>query len=457
MSIDKKDTSLEGIENSIAQTLSGSTKSLVNEDIISTGPILSESNLFGENPCDPNLTLFNDEVDLESQKEMTTNIGHGLSELMRNDGNPTSPEVTKDKLEKLLQYEAFDKIDIMNKETFIEKDTSIYNEVADKQENPTDLNILIDTRRNDLGPNTDLLAGDNRLLEEKNDNLFAEVENSEEFKVLEEEILQAHDKIAEEKVEDLFLQDKGDENGKDIQGYLDIPAENVVKEMKDNKECSDSLLDFTEEEFKSQNNDTNKGGLRRNRVNPSPKDEVKKVEKSEDEDTMNSVTVETIQEQDTLKIFEEANKLEAFYDPNIDLVSNTDLANGDNSLLIEKIDDHIMEFENSEESNVLEEEILKAHDETVHNKTNDQIGYELTENLENQRKDNEESSASLFDFGVEEPKTEINDIKETYAVDNSGHHFLPHGIERINDLLFLETVNDQNVIKSKDPVVETTL
>ena len=180
---------------------------------------------------------------------------------------------------------------------------------------------------------------------------------------------------------------------------------------------------------------------------------MKKQEKFEVGDNMGSVTVETEQEDYT------PNKLEVLNYPNIpidtkslDLVSNTDLFSGENSQLIEKKEYHV---ENSEEFKFLEKEILKA-DETGEKEINDlflldngeKMVNDPAQNLEKQMKDNEGISASLFDFGMEEPKTGSIDItsnKKTCIVEIADIE--SYGMERINtqELLFLETVNNQNV------------
>lgn len=217
--------------------------------------------------------------------------------------------------------------------------------------------------------------------------------------------------------------------------------------------------------------------LKQNEENPSTvvstNNEMKKLDQTEAEDKMDSVNAEVQQEQDTLNHLEETEKQETLYDANIpddtktvDLVSNTDLFTGENSQLIEKADNHEMG-----------EDILKAHDEIPKEKVDDLFllgnvekngdmhdGTEVIHagNSEKQMTDNVNSSASLLDFGVQEPKSENNDttaIKKADVADVTGLDFEPTGIESINtqDLQFLETNKAQNVTKFEDPEVENLL
>ena len=131
-------------------------------------------------------------------------------------------------------------------ETHLEQDTLTHNEKANNQERPNSLNILIETRTHDLVPNT----GGNSQMIEKNDNHIIEVEKGEEINILEDEILQAHGEIPEEKVDNLVLLDNGEKNGGDIVGKVVISYENLKKQIKDNEETSASLNDFEDEDSK---------------------------------------------------------------------------------------------------------------------------------------------------------------------------------------------------------------
>merc|ERR1719206_417792 len=233
----------------------------------------------------------------------------------------------------------------------------------------------------------------------------------------------------------------------------------------------------------------------------STKGEEKNLEQTEAEDKMDSVTVEVEQETDILNHLEETNKQETLNDANVlidtrslDLVSNTDLFTGDNSQLIENTDNHIMEVENDDSFKVLEEKIKEDHNEIAQEKVDDLFSVDKgekkddkscsevvhTENLEKQMKvgessasllnfgeeepksGNEKSSTSLLDFGEEESNPGGNDttaIMKKDVVDIATLDFEPTGIESINsqDLQFLETVKAQNVTKSEDPEVENLL
>jgi len=154
-----------------------------------------------------------------------------------------------------------------------------------------------------------------------------------------------------------------------------------------------------------------------------------------------------------------------------------------------------MEIENNDSFKVLEEKIVEDHEEIAQEKVDDlfsldkgekkddNLGSEVvqTENLEKRMETNGESSASLLNFGEEEPKTgneksstslldfgaeesnpggnDFAAIAKKDVVDIATLDFEPTGIESINsqDLQFLETVKAQTVTKSEDPEVENLL
>merc|ERR1719206_780663 len=149
-------------------------------------------------------------VMVDSKKKEPTNLEHDLSEFIQEKGNLSSPSSTKGEEKNLEQTEAEDKMDSVTVE--VEQETDILNhlEETNKQETLNDANVLIDTRSLDLVSNTDLFTGDNSQLIENTDNHIMEIENDDGFKVLEEKIVEDHDEIAQEKVDDLLSLDKGE-------------------------------------------------------------------------------------------------------------------------------------------------------------------------------------------------------------------------------------------------------
>ena len=233
------------------------------EDLISTGPDLTDSNMLGENnsesaksfeaPLTPNNDKTADiEISIENKKKEPTNLEHDLSEFIQEKGNLSSPSSTKGEEKNLEQTEAEDKMDSVTVE--VEQETDILNplEETNKQETLNDANVLIDTRSLDLVSNTDLFTGDNSQLIENTDNHIMEIENDDGFKVLEEKIVEDHDEIAQEKVDDLLSLDKGEKKDDNL-GSEVVHTENLEKQMRTNEESSASLLNFGEEEPKTGN------------------------------------------------------------------------------------------------------------------------------------------------------------------------------------------------------------
>lgn len=215
----------------------------IEEDLTFNGPVLSESNLLGENSsesaksCEAILTPTNDKtvdekISLENQQEE-----HDLSELIQHEENPSTPVSTNDEIKKIDKTEPEDKMDSGNAEVQQEQDALKHQEETNKQETLDDANIPNDTKTLDLVSNTDLFTAENSQLIEKNDN-----------HVMGEEILKAHDENAKEKVDDLFLLGNVEKNGHMQEGDEVIPDENLEKRMKDTKNSSASLLDFGAEE-----------------------------------------------------------------------------------------------------------------------------------------------------------------------------------------------------------------
>merc|ERR1719233_170739 len=222
----------------------------IEEDLTFNGPVLSESNLLGENSsesaksCEAILTPTNDKtvdekISLENQQEE-----HDLSELIQHEENPSTPISTNDEIKKIDKTEPEDKMDSGNAEVQQEQDALKHQEETNKQETLDDANIPNDTKTLDLVSNTDLFTAENSQLIEKNDN-----------HVMGEEILKAHYEIAKEKVDDLFLLGNVEKNGHMQEGDEVIPAENLEKPMNNTENSSASLLDFGAEEPKTGHSD----------------------------------------------------------------------------------------------------------------------------------------------------------------------------------------------------------
>jgi len=235
------------IEKELISVTKDTTKE---EDLISNGPVLSESNLLGEDSSvsakssEALLTPTNDKTDDEKISMDNQQKEHDLSELIQNEENQSTPASTNDEMKKIEQTEAEDKMDSVNAEVQQEQDALKHLEETNKQEAINDANIPNDTKTLDLVSNSDLFTGENSQLIEKTDN-----------HVMGEEMLKANDEIIKEKVDDLFLLGNMEKNGDMQEGDEVIPAENLEKQMKDNESSSASLLDFGAEEPKTVNSD----------------------------------------------------------------------------------------------------------------------------------------------------------------------------------------------------------
>merc|ERR1719233_2072617 len=111
----------------------------IEEDLTFNGPVLSESNLLGENSsesaksCEAILTPTNDKtvdekISLENQQEE-----HDLSELIQHEENPSTPVSTNDEIKKIDKTEPEDKMDSGNAEVQQEQDALKHQEETNRK------------------------------------------------------------------------------------------------------------------------------------------------------------------------------------------------------------------------------------------------------------------------------------------------------------------------------------